>query len=168
MPAGIQFSSKCPGMYIQRFGFTMGEKAAQTIALLRAQGMTISLQSLLPLVRSGLSIKHESACCIHNKSCPLKKSDIHIAGPSCCPFSTMNQSGATTDASEMTAMAAWVAMNLHLEPKVIICEESDKFTEDSLKDCFGTKYAVVSDVLCGTMFGWCCRRRRFWGVCVHL
>ena len=164
----LSFHPNAPACIFKDLDSLWVKQAAQKIALLRAQGMTISLQSLLPLVRSGRSIKHESACCIHNKSCPLKKSDIHIAGPSCCPFSTMNQSGATTDASEMTAMAAWVAMNLHLEPKVIICEESDKFTEDMLRDCFSTKYAVVSDVLCGTMFGWCGRRRRFWGVCVHL
>ena len=55
--------------------------------------------------------------------CGVRTSNVHIAGITCRPFSPIGQH-AGTDSWEMTAVAAWAALQFRLQHDVLVIEDS--------------------------------------------
>jgi hypothetical protein len=138
------------------------------LAKLIAQKKTISLESLLPLIHSGVATTTTGGCLVHGRHCPMTRSSCHVAGPTCTPYAPNGKQGGTNDSECMVPYAAWASTCLQLGHDVIICENSDRFPEDIMKRTFGGTYGVQSMVLNGVDYGWPGRRKRFFGVGMHL
>ncbi len=138
-----------------------------TMKALQDSKKSITLDSMVSLVHSEEAITLNGHDEISGTTKALRRTNVHVAGVSCKPFSPIGaQSG--TSSSEMTAMAAWAAIQYKLGHDVIVVEESALFPCDILKRLFGERYVWQSVIIDGTSFGHPVRRKRFYAVGHHL
>ena len=131
-------------------------------------GQTVSLQSLPPVIHAGNGTTTKGFCLMHGPQCQLKKSNIHAAGPVCTPWAPNGAREGASDSKVMIVFAAWASITLQLERDVLLVENSDRFPESIMKQLFGHEYAVRPLKLSGLDFGLPARRRRFFGLVLHL
>jgi site-specific DNA-cytosine methylase len=140
-----------------------------TITALKSASKVITLDALLPLIHSRDAVDLQGFDVRTKTLKPLVPCDIEIAGVDCRPYSPFGQHGGTSS-DEITATAAWAAIQLKLRPKVIIVEESSLFDVAILQKMFMGAYRWEATILNGVDFGLPVNRRRFYAVghCVEL
>ena len=133
---------------------------------LKQSKITVSLQSLTPLIKSKRAVSLSGWCTVHGRRCQLETAQFHWAGIPCVAMSPMGRRDGT-DGACMSAWGAWAALRLRLQEPVIVVECSDKLDSTVLSSIFEEHYILESRILCPLQLGWVGRRRRFWGVLIH-
>jgi len=74
-----------------------------------------------------------------------------------------------TKAATVVYFAAWCALMLHVQPKAIVMENSDRWQQDAdlILPIFSDVYCVSWTILRNPDFGFPVRRSRFWAVLLH-
>ena len=145
------------------------EPVKSTLKHLVDSGRPLTLQAMLPVIHSGDATTTKGWCLIHERRCQLCKTNIHVAGPLCQPWAPNGTRAGTADGRCMLPLGAWAATVLQLEHDALLLENSDLFPLCVMQSLLGSKYAVVdSMILSGTQFGWPGRRKRFFGLGLHL
>lgn len=135
--------------------FTPG--VAAKLADFKDKGVKVSIESMMPLIKSGTAVRESAYCTVHRRDCECQRAQLHRAGLPCVAVH-----GESTH-----TFASWMGMRRLIQEPIVIVENSDHFAPEILEEGLGDIYILQWLSICGTDRGEPVRRRRFWGVLLH-